>query len=143
MPTAAEITSPTLVSIDAEVTVSEAINRLVDECVSGAPVMREGKLVGFVSELELFDVLFDPSLRSRPVSEVMETEVHVVDEAESLAQVAHTFALLGIRQLPVTRNGTPVGIVSRSDLLRFSAKYDQALQDPLSQLMPSIDEESL
>ena len=143
MPTAADITSPTLVSVDAEATIGEAINRLVDEGVSGAPVMRDGQLVGFVSELELFDVLFDPSLRSHPVSEVMETKIHVIDEGESLSEVAHAFALRGIRQLPVTRDGKPVGVVSRRDLLRFSAKYDQALQDPLSKLMPFHDEEAL
>ena len=143
MPTAADITSPKLVSVDAEATVSEAIDCLVAEDVSGAPVMHDGKLVGFVSELELFDVLFDPSLRTRPVSEVMETEVHVIDESQSLAQVAHTFALLGIRQLTVTRQGKPIGVVSRSDLLRFSAEFDQALQDPLTRLMSSLDEESL
>lgn len=133
--------SPTLLTLDVDTTVGEAINELVAHNLSAAPVLEDGKMVGIVSELELFDVLFDPTLRARPVSEVMEPDVIAVDESESLGHVAHLFALNEIRRVPVLREGTPVGVVSRRDLLRFASDCEQSLVDPLAALMPQLDEE--
>src|SRR5210317_259657 len=113
MPHAAEIASESLVCIDADAPLSEAIQLLVDHDLSGAPVLRDGKMVGMVSELELFDVLFDPGLRAVPVAKVMDAEVPSVDESESLANVAHAFAWRGVRLLPVTRQGKLVSVLSR------------------------------
>jgi len=141
MPVAREIMSTTLLTLDVDTTVGAAIEQLVAHSYSAAPVMRDGEMVGIVSELELFDVLFDPSLRARPVSEVMETEVIAVDESEPLGRVAHLFALHEIRRVPVLRAGTPVGVVSRRDLLRFASNCEHPLVDPLAEMMPFMDEE--
>ncbi len=141
MPVASEIMSATLLTLDFDITVAEAIEKLVAHSFSAAPVVRDGKMVGIVSELELFDVLFDPSLREKPISEVMEHDVIAVDESESLGHVAHLFALHEIRRVPVLRSGTPVGVVSRRDLLRFALNCEQPLVDPLAELMPFLDEE--
>jgi CBS domain-containing protein len=141
MPIASDIMSTTLLALEANTTLGEAIQQLVAHGYSAAPVLQDGKLVGIVSELELFDVLFDPSLRNRPVSEVMETEVIAVDESEPLGRVAHLFALNEIRRVPVLRAGAPVGVVSRRDLLRFAANCDEPLIDPLAELMTYMDEE--
>lgn len=141
MPIAKDIMSTTLLAFDANTTVGEAIEQLVAHGYSAAPVMQNARMVGIVSELELFDVLFDPSLKHRPLTEVMETEVLAVDESETLAGVAHLFALHQIRRLPVLRAAAPVGMVSRRDLLRFASQCDEPLVDPLAELMPFMDEE--
>ena len=141
MTVASEIMSDTLLTLDVDITVGEAIEKLVARSFSAAPVVRDGKIVGIVSELELFDVLFDPSLREKPISEVMEHDVIAVDESESLGHVAHLFALHEIRRVPVLRSGTPVGVVSRRDLLRFALNCERPLVDPLAELMPFLDEE--
>ena len=141
MPNASDIMNTTLLTLDANTTLGDAIKQLVEHCHSAAPVMQDGEMVGFVSELELFDVLFDPDLRHRPVSEVMETEMITVDESEPLGHVAYLFALHQIRRLPVLRAGTPVGVVSRRDLLKYASSCEQSLVDPLAELMPYMDEE--
>ncbi len=141
MPVASEIMSDTLLTLDVDTTVGEAIEKLVAHSISSALVVRDGKMVGVVSDLELYDVLFDPSLREKPVSEVMEHNVIAVDESESLSHVAHLFALHEVPRLPVLRSGTPVGVVSRRDLLRFALKCEQPLVDPLAELMSFLDEE--
>jgi CBS domain-containing protein len=143
MPIARDIMSTNVLAFDANTTVGEAIEQLVAHEYSAAPVMRDGEIVGIVSELELFDVLFDPSLRNKLVSDVMETEVIAVDESETLDRVAHLFALHEIRRVPVLRAGTPVGVVSRRDLLRFASQCDQPLVDPLVEWMPFMDEEQV
>ncbi len=141
MPFASDIMSTTLLALDANTTLGEAIQQLVAHGYSAAPVVQDGEVVGIVSELELFDVLFDPGLRNRPVSEVMETDVIAVDESEPLGRVAHLFALHKIRRVPVLRAGTPVGVVSRRDLLRYASNCDEPLLDPLAEMMPFMDEE--
>lgn len=141
MPCASDIMSTTLLVLDANTTLGEAILQLVAHGYSAAPVRQDGEIVGIVSELELFDVLFDPSMRDRPVSDVMETEVIAVDESEPLGHVAYLFALHEIRRLPVLRAGTPVGVVSRRDLLRYASSCYEPLVDPLAEMMPYMDEE--
>lgn len=142
MPIAKDIMTTPLLSFDVNTTVAAAIEQLVTHGYSAAPVMEDGQLVGIVSELELFDVLFDPELRHAPVSQVMETEVIAVDEEESLGHVAHLFALHEIRRVPVLRGGVPVGVVSRRDLLRFASNCTEPLLDPLAELTPFMDEEA-
>ena len=140
MPVASDIMSAMLLTLDAEITVGQAIETLVAHNFSAAPVVEDGKMIGIVSELELFDVLFDPSLRAKPISEVMQPDVIAVDESESLGHVAHLFALNEIRRVPVLRSGKPVGVVSRRDLLRFALDCERPLVDPLTELMPMLDE---
>ena len=141
MATAADIMSTNLTSIDAEATVGEAVDHILKEGVNGCVVIENGELAGFISELELFDVLFDLDLRSRPVSELMVPEVRTIDASTPLAHVAHAFLLKRFRLLPVVCEGKYVGIVSRRDLLEFSSKCDRAIRDPLTDLMPFLDEE--
>lgn len=138
MATVADIMSTGTLTFPEETTVGETITQLVDRSFSAAPVVRDGKQIGLVSELELFDVLFDPQLRDRPVTEFMVEEVVSVEESTTLQHVAQLFALHGIRRVPVLRDGVPVGIVSRRDLLRFASEHDQALTDPLGELMTDL-----
>ena len=141
MAVASEIMSENLLTLREDMMVDEAINLLVSRGFSEAPVLRDGAMVGILSELELFDVLFEPTLRETKVSELMVTDVIAVDESEPLSNVAHLFVLHRIRRLPVLRGGTPVGIVSRRDLLRFASQHQESLVDPLADLMPCLDEE--
>ena len=141
MPVVSEIMSAEVVVLDVRQTVDQAIEKLVTNGFSAAPVVQDGVMVGIVSELELFDVLFDTELRSVSVAEVMRTNVISIEESEALEQVAYLFALHKIRRLPVVRAGKPVGIVSRRDLLRFSLTYGRALHDSLAELMPFGEEE--
>ena len=138
MTTAAEIMSARLLTFQEQMTVEQAIQQLVSQGFSAAPVVRGQQMVGIVSELELFDVLFDPSLREMPLSEFMVEEVVTVDEATPLNRIAHLFALHGIRRVPVTRDGVPVGVVSRRDLLKYASTNEEALIDPLCELVPDL-----
>ena len=112
-----EIMSTSLWTLGPETTLGEAIELLAEHKCSGAPVVADGKLVGMISELELFDVLFDPTLRDAPVSEFMSKQVWTITDTDTLGHAAHMFALNGIRRLPVLRDGQLVGLISRRDVL--------------------------
>ena len=140
MPTAKEIMTRDPITLDVDVTAEEAIRQLVELRFSAAPVLKDGVMVGIVSELELFDVLFDPTLRDATLAEFMTPDAVSVLEDTSHNKVAHLFALHRIRRVPVLRDGVPVGVVSRRDLLKFASQCDEPLVDPLSELMTCCDE---
>ena len=106
-------------------TLAEAMSLLFRHQLSGAPVVDQGELVGIISEIGMFDVLFDATLRHAPVADFMTRNVRTVEEPDSLGHVAHMFALYGIRRMPVMRDGRVVGIISRRDLLAHALVCDE------------------
>ena len=116
---------------------AEAINLLCRHKVGGAPVVSaDNHLVGIITEFTLMDVLFDPQLNSADVARYMSTEVHTLTEQDSLTRAVHMFALYGVRQLPVVRDGKLVGLVTRRDLLNMSAQLEAPLATPLEEFFP-------
>jgi tRNA nucleotidyltransferase (CCA-adding enzyme) len=134
-----EIMNSSVVTVRADATLADAVKTLVDQCVSGAPVVSpQGEVVGYIAEPEVMDVLFDADLRSAPVSEFMSRSVYLANPDDSLAHAARLFALFGVRRMPVVENGTLVGIVTRRDLLKYSREHSEPIADPLSELVPAV-----
>jgi CBS domain-containing protein len=139
MPIIRDIMSKSIVTIRSDATMIDAVRTLVEHRFSGAPVVSaEGEPVGFLSELELMDVLFDQDVRSAPVSEYMARGVHVVHPDESLASAARVLTLFGIRRLPVVENGTLVGMVTHRDMLSYCLHHPEPLAEPLVELIPAL-----
>ncbi len=131
--------NPTTVSPDSHL--EDVIELLVKLSWSGVPVVDDdGQLVGVISELALFDVLFDPALKSACVRDHMSRTVYTVDELDPLGHVAHMFALYGIRRLPVMSGDRVTGLISRRDLLKFALANDVSLTAGFSDLVPPTDE---
>ncbi len=135
MITAQEMMTCEILTLAPETTVEEAIMLMVQNHVSGLPVLDgAGRLVGIVAEVTLFDVLFDARLRHAPVADFMTTKVETVAPEDSIEQVARKLALHGIRRLPVMAEGNLVGIVTRRDVLRHCLKAEAAPGLPVDQL---------
>jgi CBS domain-containing protein len=122
-----DVMSDGVMSIASDATVYEAIELLVNTRVSALPVVDDaGIMIGIVSEADLIKyaefadggaAAFD-HLRSHPVTAVMSTEVVSVDEDASLGEVATLMRKHGAKRLPVLRDRSVVGIVSRINLLQ-------------------------
>jgi len=139
MPTIREVMSDCAVSIRAEDTLTDAVKVLCRHHLSGAPVVSaSGEVVGFISETELMDVVFDDAVRLEPVSAFMSRDNQVVHPDDSITAAAALFALYGVRRLPVVDQGTLVGVVTRRDLLQYSLSGAQPVTDPLVELIPSL-----
>jgi CBS domain-containing protein len=136
-----DIMSKVVVALRPESTIIDAVKTLTKHHLSGAPVVTpQGEVVGFISEPNLMDVLFDQSVRKARVSEFMSSSVHVVDSQDSISTAARMFALYGIRRLPVVENGRFVGVVTRRDLLSYSLRNPEPLSEPLLELIPALGE---
>ena len=117
----------------------DAVKTLTKHHLSGAPVVtKEGQVIGFISEPNLMDVLFDESVRTAPVTKFMSSSVHVLDSQDPISTAASMFSMYGIRCLPVVEKGRFVGVVTRRDLLAYALHFPDPLSEPLRELIPAI-----
>lgn len=127
----ADVMSRNVITLDPELPVLEAWQRLVREGVGQAPVTSVvgGTLVGLLTRAELLspERLPQPDASSlvwrallmQPVSQVMLSPVPAVDEGTDLRRVARVLLDTHLPGLPVvTEDGRVGGFISRSDILR-------------------------
>ena len=151
----ADVMTHRVISVTPDVSVTEAANLMLQAKISGLPVVDySGKLTGIITEgdflrraemgttkrrprwLEFFTStgkLADKYVRShgRKVSEVMSLDPHAVTEDTSLGEAVELMDRHRIKRLPVLRDGKPVGMVSRANLMQALlnlARPDSSLQ---------------
>ncbi len=141
MPVIRDIMSKSVVSIRPDATMIEAVKSLTKHHLSGAPVVSaQGEVIGFISEPNLMDVLFDEDVREKKISEFMTRDVQVVRPTDPISTAATMLAMYGIRRLPVVEDGHLIGVVTRRDLLAFSLLNAEPLTEPLVELIPALAE---
>src|SRR4029078_9278945 len=139
MPLIRDIMSKIVVSVRPDATLIDAVKVLTKHHLSGAPVVStDGPVVGFISEPELMDVLFDQESRTRKVSDYMSAQVQMVHVSDSIATAATMFAMYGFRRLPVVEDGRLIGVVTRRDLLAYSLVSIETFAEPLTELIPPL-----
>jgi len=119
---ARDIMTRKLVTLSPDTGIYDAIERLVGNRISGAPVVDRGLLVGILSEKDCLNVLLHLAVHELPnfkrVSDYMTRDVHTVDEDLDILSVGTLFVTHPFRRLPVVdRRGLLVGQISRRDVL--------------------------
>ncbi len=136
---ARDVMSTKLVAICPDATVEEAIYSLLENRVTGAPIVDEqGHLLGIVSEFQLLEAIYRPEVKQELVSDVMTKDVISVAEDATLSEIANLLLLHRIRRVPVVREGKLVGIITRRDLLRCTVDTEVADQPPAAALKASL-----
>lgn len=102
--------------------VDEAIDFLVKNNVSGAPVVDDkGKLLGMVTEKDLLvslDFLGKRNAAEISVEEFMSKDVVTFTENAPFEEISQALVRRNIQRVPIVRDGLVVGIISRLDVLR-------------------------
>jgi acetoin utilization protein AcuB len=130
--------TPDPLTIDESASIVEAIHKLKEKEIRRLPVMRDGRLVGVVTEKMLKD--FTPSkatsldtwevhylLARTPVSAAMNPKPHKVspdDDIASVAQLLHDRKLNGV--LVVDGGGDLVGILTTTNALEALIAFAEA-----------------
>jgi CBS domain-containing protein len=146
--TVKEIMSQPVVTVD-ESTLAPDVARLMEEHDIGAVVVVDalGRLVGIVTEsdftgigrcvpfsLGLAPVVFGARAasmaeleriyamaRKLTAREIMSEKVHTAEESEEVGAVVQRMLARNLKHVPVVRDGKPVGMLARHDLLKLIA----------------------
>ena len=141
---ASEIMTREVVAVAPDTPVRDVAKLMVDQRISGVPVIDHGKLVGIISENDLVrrvelgtektrprwvqfltsdDTLLAEYVhaRGRVARDVMTTNVVTVAPDDPVAAVAEILETRHIKRVPVVDGGKVVGIVSRANLLQALA----------------------
>ncbi|TMD99738.1 MAG: cystathionine beta-synthase [Chloroflexi bacterium] len=117
---------PGLITVDSESLLSDAIELMQRYSISQLPVRAgaevEGAvLVGSLQERTLLDHIYrDPGIVARPVAAAMDPPFGTV-AADTPVDEAFRMLLRGDTAIVVLEGGTPIGMVTRADLLEFVA----------------------
>ena len=139
----ADVMNRNVISIAPDATVEMAAKTMLDRGISGLFVVdAKGELAGIVTEGDLLRrdelgtqrhrpwwlrILVSPGRQAadfththgRHVSDVMTPDVIAVAASAPLEEVVETMEKHRIKRLPVVENNRVIGVVSRSDLLRY------------------------
>ena len=151
---AKDVMTRRVISVTPDITVLEAARLMLQNHISGLPVIdRSGQLVGVLSEGDFLrrretgtqqrrsrwlEFLMGPGRMAleythshgSKVSEVMTDEVHTVAEDMPLEDVVALMEHYRIKRVPVLRGSKVVGIVTRSNVMH--AKVSLARQAPVT-----------
>jgi CBS domain-containing protein len=116
-----DIMTARVVSLPRDATVTEAARRMRDEHVGSVLVVEKGKLVGILTDRQITHSVIadgqDP--REVAIGDVMHEEFVPLEPDMDLLQAMRLQRELAMRRLPVVEDGSPVGIVSVSDIAAF------------------------
>lgn len=144
------MTAP-VVTVPPETSLKEAAALMLENRISGLPVVDGRRVAGVLSETDilykernaparqgLVDWLLhygdDPpaaKLAARTVRDAMTTPAVTVPPQRTVADVADVLLDLGIDRLPVVEGDELVGIVTRSDLVRAFVRSDEEIAEEI------------
>jgi len=119
-----------VITIRPDMPIADALNMMKREHIRRAPVIKDGKLVGIVSDKDLLNASPSPAtslsvwemnylLSKIVVKDVMTKNVLTVTEDTPIEEAARIMADNKIGGLPVVRDGTVVGIITETDLFKI------------------------
>ncbi|KGD65927.1 hypothetical protein Y5S_01151 [Alcanivorax nanhaiticus] len=126
----ADYMSRRVITLSPDLSVHEAIRVLLENQISGAPVVNEsGELQGMFSESDCLKGALEASYHDTgigPVSEYMTVDLQTVSGQTSILDAAEIFLADHRRRLPVVEEGKLIGQISRRDLLRAMDDFNRS-----------------
>jgi len=119
--TARDCMTSEVITITPEMDIHLAIKLLVDNKISGTPVVDDkGGLVGILSTRDCLKVAFSASYHQDSggrVADYMSEKVETIDADTDIVEVVELFLKSHYRRFPVLENGRLIGLISRYDAL--------------------------
>jgi len=143
-----------VLSVRPETSVREAALLMIDNRVSGLPVVEDDMVVGVISEADyvakdtsrtwVSRVLFGQEEATltgvERVEELMSREPVTIAATATVQEAARLMTRKGVKRLPVTDHGRLIGIVTRSDLIRAYVRSDKEIASDARQLIAVLPE---
>ncbi|MEH2084789.1 MAG: chloride channel protein [Nostoc sp.] len=109
-------------TLSSQISIDEAVQAFSDSRHRNFPVLKNGKVVGIVTQEDLVSIASQQSGKDTTVSEIMTPEPVTVNPTATLAHVLHILNRYHLSCLPVTENRKLIGIITRSDIIRVEAE---------------------
>lgn len=123
--TVGEIASRDVISFKMDCSIKEAAKKLTENEIDGAPVMKDGKVVGVFTVTDLVKGIAKDK-EDATVGELMSTNVVIVNEDLKIANAIEVMLKKSISRLIVADNNQVLlGIVTRTDLINTITNLDQ------------------
>lgn len=117
-------------TLDPEMEILRAVNELISNDISGAPVIdKHGRLVGVLSERDCMRVAMQGNYYGTPVGLVkdfMSDNPQWIGPEQSVLTLADLFISGRFHRYPVVDDGCLVGVISRRDVMRAMAELYNA-----------------
>ena len=139
-----ELMTKDVVTVPPQALLKDVAEILIENGISGVPVVEDGRLVGVVSEGDIVakergplrylgrspssDRDAEAKLAARTARDAMTTPAVTIEHYRTAAAAAEIMLERGVKRLPVVRDGRIVGIVTRTDLVRAFARDDRELE---------------
>lgn len=120
-----------LVAVDADSSIHLVADKMKSEDVGMIPVLSNGRVVGIITDRDLVLRVLAPINESSMMTawDVMSRDPVCIDEESSLDKTAEVMRQHRVRRLvAVRKDGSPLGVVSVSDLSRYSDKAIEVMQ---------------
>lgn len=138
-PRVREFMTTSLVTLNPDDDVFDAIDHILTRRISGAPILDDdGNFLGVFSEKTAMRVLISAAYERQPSAKVIayiDTDVQrLIRDSDSLIAIARMFQQTPYRRLPVLTSQELVGQVSRRDVIRAELGVAKQFADVLLQL---------
>lgn len=93
---------------------------LIDHKISCLPVLRDDRLIGIVSDKDIFRKVYESpeNFRQTKVSEVMTSDLIVGIPEDELSYIAGIMTKNRIRHMPIIENDRLIGLISIGDIVK-------------------------
>ena len=123
--TVGEIASKNVISFEMGYSIKEAAKKLASNEIDGAPVMKDGKVVGVFTLTDLVRAIAEDN-EDKTVGDLMSTNVVIVDEDLKIANAIEVMLKKSISRLIIAdRDNNLLGIVTRTDLIECITNLKQ------------------
>ena len=114
------IMSTDIVSVTPETPITEVVQLLADNDISGVPVVdATGHLLGIVSEKDVLGLVSSERSASGTAGDHMTTDVITFNQDDDLIAICECLVNNPFRRVPILKDGKLVGILSRRDLIKY------------------------
>jgi CBS domain-containing protein len=125
-----DVMTTDVVTVKSQTSVYEAIQELIDNNITGLPVVDDDMTVaGVISEKDMLKLLYDLEKDGGTVADHMTETAVSFDPEDTLLDICNCFMKNPFRRVPILSDGKLAGIISRADIIEYILKIKQHEED--------------